>query len=377
MVIQDANKSTNIYNLTKEDPGSKETFYHMARIDVDGSFRVYKHPRNGDAPSGGNESCSSSWTEVHSIPNDICGTLIDAVAAGGHLCRAPAPDNGNQKKDHVQFKQVLNVEWPFSDYGLVRGIDEKQCICLDDCLCVVVINEGNENACWKKKFPLSNGRYRKSNTSIVLIKENIGSDKIDQSMVVVLALLLGSSAYLNILFFIASIVAFIYLYRKRLNSRWNIDSTLATNVRSYTYKELEEATRGFKQTVGKGACRTVYKGVLLSDSKSFVAVKRLGKVVEEGEKEFKTEVSAIARGLMYLHEECNTQIIQYYDIKPQNILWDEYFTPEIADFGLAKLLLAEQTRVVRTAIRGTIKYFALNGLEKHPFQLRLMFTVLV
>ena len=226
-------------------------------------------------------------------------------------------------------------------------------------------------------------------------------------------------------------MAFIYLYRKRLNSRWNIDSTLATDVRSYTYKELEEATRGFKKTVGKCAFGTVYKGVLPSDSKRFVAVKKLGKVVEEGEKEFKTKVSAIsqthhknlvcllsycdegqhrllvyeymsngslasflfgifrphwnqrvqivfgiARGLMYLHEECSTQII-HCDIKPQNILLDEYFTPRIANFGLAKLLSAEQTRVARTAIRGTIKYFALNGLEKHPFQLRLMFTVLV
>ena len=236
MFIQDANSSTNIYNLTKEDPGSKETFYHMARIDVNGSF-------SGDTPSGGNESCSSSWIEVQSIPNDICGTLIDVVAAGGGFCGAngycrspvnsngpafcscpngfspldqsnkvvgckpdfllPSCQNGNQEIDHVQFKRVLNVEWPFSDYGLVRGVDEKQCtqLCLDNCLCVVVIYEGNENACWKKKFPLSNGRYRESNTSIVLIKENIGSDKKDQSMVVVLALLLGSSAFLNILFF--------------------------------------------------------------------------------------------------------------------------------------------------------------------------------
>ncbi|KAK7854145.1 g-type lectin s-receptor-like serine/threonine-protein kinase lecrk4 [Quercus suber] len=256
MFIQDANSSTNIYNLTKEDPGSKETFYHMARIDS------IQHPRNGDTPSSGNESCSSSWIEVQSIPNDICGTLIDVVAAGGGFCgpnghcRTPVnsngpafcscpdgfspldqskkvvgckPDfllpscqNGNQKTDHVRFKRVLNVEWPFSDYVLCTQL------CLDDCLCVVVIYEGNENACWKKKFPLSNGRYRESNTSIVLIKENIGSDKKDQSMVVVLALLLGSSVFLNILFFIASIVAFV-LYRKRLNSRWNIDSTLATN----------------------------------------------------------------------------------------------------------------------------------------------------
>ncbi|KAL7204270.1 hypothetical protein ACSBR2_017356 [Camellia fascicularis] len=50
----------------------------------------------------------------------------------------------------------------------------------------------------------------------------------------------------------------------------------------------------------------------------------------------------IARGLMYLHEECSTQII-HCNIKPQNILLDEYFTPRILDFGLAKLLLAEQT----------------------------------
>ena len=59
-------------------------------------------------------------------------------------------------------------------------------------------------------------------------------------------------------------------------------------MRSYIYKELEEATKGFKQTVGKGAFETVYKGVLQSNSKRFVAVKKLGMVDEEGEKEFKT-----------------------------------------------------------------------------------------
>ena len=155
-----------------------------------------------------------------------------------------------------------------------------------------------------------------------------------------------------------------------MNSPWNTDSTLGTNVRSYTYKELEEATRGFKQIVGKEAFRTVYNGILQSNSKRFVAVKKLGKVDEEGENKFKTKVSVIsqthhknlvwlfsyrdegqhrllvyeymsngslanflfrisrphwnqrvqiafgiARGLMYLHEEYNTQII-HCDIKP-------------------------------------------------------------
>nr|POF23284.1 g-type lectin s-receptor-like serine/threonine-protein kinase lecrk2 [Quercus suber] len=65
----------------------------------------------------------------------------------------------------------------------------------------------------------------------------------------------------------------------------------------------------------------------------------------------------ISRGLMYLHEEFWTQII-YCNINPQNILLDECITPRIADFGLAKLLLAEQTRAAWAGIRGTIGYFA-------------------
>ncbi|KAL4198155.1 hypothetical protein AMTRI_Chr03g44490 [Amborella trichopoda] len=38
---------------------------------------------------------------------------------------------------------------------------------------------------------------------------------------------------------------------------------------------------------------------------------------------------------MYLHEVCESQII-HCDIKPQNILLDEFYTPKIADFGMAK-----------------------------------------
>ena len=46
----------------------------------------------------------------------------------------------------------------------------------------------------------------------------------------------------------------------------------------------------------------------------------------------------VAQGLLYLHEECSTQII-HCDIKPQNILLDDYYTARISDFGLAKLLM--------------------------------------
>lgn len=64
----------------------------------------------------------------------------------------------------------------------------------------------------------------------------------------------------------------------------------------------------------------------------------------------------VARGLLYLHEECSTQII-HCDIKPQNILLDDNFGAKISDFGIAKLLRANQTQT-NTGIRGTRGYVA-------------------
>ena len=50
---------------------------------------------------------------------------------------------------------------------------------------------------------------------------------------------------------------------------------------------------------------------------------------------------------------------------------DEYFTPRIADFGLTKLLLAEQTRVAQTGIRGTIGYFAPEWFRKASISVKV------
>ncbi|XXG48670.1 hypothetical protein AAC387_Pa02g3053 [Persea americana] len=70
----------------------------------------------------------------------------------------------------------------------------------------------------------------------------------------------------------------------------------------------------------------------------------------------------IARGLMYLHEECGNQII-HCDIKPENILLDDCFTAKISDFGLAKLLNTNQTRTT-TDVRGTKGYVAPEWFKK-------------
>lgn len=60
--------------------------------------------------------------------------------------------------------------------------------------------------------------------------------------------------------------------------------------------------------------------------------------------------------MVYLHEKCRDCII-HCDIKPENILLDDEFCPKVADFGLAKLVGRDFSRVL-TTMRGTRGYLA-------------------
>ncbi|GKV25651.1 hypothetical protein SLEP1_g35050 [Rubroshorea leprosula] len=65
----------------------------------------------------------------------------------------------------------------------------------------------------------------------------------------------------------------------------------------------------------------------------------------------------VAKGIEYLHQGCEMQILQF-DIKPHNILLDENFSPKVSDFGLAKLYPANDSVVSLTVVRGTLGYTA-------------------
>ncbi|KAI9074549.1 hypothetical protein K1719_043493 [Acacia pycnantha] len=110
------------------------------------------------------------------------------------------------------------------------------------------------------------------------------------------------------------------------------------------YSELEEATSGFSEEIGRGAGGTVYKGVL-KDGR-VAAIKRHHEA-NQLEKNLESKKSldwrrryeialGTARGLAYLHEECLEWVL-HCDIKPQNILLDSDYKPKVADFGLSKL----------------------------------------
>jgi serine/threonine protein kinase len=55
-------------------------------------------------------------------------------------------------------------------------------------------------------------------------------------------------------------------------------------------------------------------------------------------------IIGVAQGLAHLHK-CDP-IILHLDIKPQNILLDQDYTPKLADFGLAKILDGKDEDVV-------------------------------
>ncbi|KAK4754739.1 hypothetical protein SAY87_008496 [Trapa incisa] len=90
--------------------------------------------------------------------------------------------------------------------------------------------------------------------------------------------------------------------RRLLESRWisegkelRIEYSFLRKVAGvpikFRYKEIEDATDNFQAQLGQGASATVFKGILTDGTQ--VAVKRIDSQ-ERGEKEFRSEVSAIA-----------------------------------------------------------------------------------
>ncbi|XP_017418584.1 probable LRR receptor-like serine/threonine-protein kinase At5g10290 isoform X2 [Vigna angularis] len=187
-------------------------------------------------------------------------------------------------------------------------------------------------------------------------------------------------------------------------------------IKRFSWKELQIATDNFseKNILGQGGFGKVYKGILADGTK--VAVKRLTDYKSAaGDAAFQREVELIsvavhrnllrligfctttterllvypfmqnlsvayrlrelrpgepvldwptrkrvalgtARGLEYLHEQCNPRII-HRDVKAANILLDGDFEPVVGDFGLAKLVDVRNTTVT-TQVRGTMGHIA-------------------
>ncbi|XP_042982856.1 rust resistance kinase Lr10-like [Carya illinoinensis] len=146
----------------------------------------------------------------------------------------------------------------------------------------------------------------------------------------------------------------------------------------YCYSEIRKMTKNFNDKLGEGGYDTVFKVTLRSGQ--LVAVKMLGSkralvyefmpngslnkhiFLQEGSVLLSYEkildiAFGVARGIEYLHQGCDMQIL-HFDIKPHNILLDESFRPTVSDFGLAKLYSLDENNLSLTAARGTLGYMA-------------------
>ncbi|RWR88183.1 G-type lectin S-receptor-like serine/threonine-protein kinase RKS1 [Cinnamomum micranthum f. kanehirae] len=185
---------------------------------------------------------------------------------------------------------------------------------------------------------------------------------------------------------------------------------------------IAAATNNFSESnlLGKGGFGPVYKGQLLNGQA--IAVKRLSKTSTQGIKEFKNEVTliaklqhrnlvrllgygisgqekiliyeymrnksldsmifdqkrsaildwrkrfsilvGIARGILYLHEDSRFRII-HRDLKVSNILLDDDLDPKISDFGMARIFGQNQVQANTNRVVGTYGYmspeYAMDG----------------
>ncbi|KAK3142925.1 hypothetical protein QOZ80_4BG0354280 [Eleusine coracana subsp. coracana] len=312
-------------------------------------------------------------------------------------------DDKNETGMIDKFYSIQSVRLPQNSVGIPHAASATECaqVCLNDCSCTAHSYDKGGCSIWHDELINVAAKDNGEVLYLRLAAKEVQTQKSNRRGMIIRV---TCGAIIALLVFIFLLV----IWRMRKGKM--DDHGGGAGIIAFRYTYLQRATKNFSNRLGGGSFGQVFKGYL-SDSVN-IAVKRLDGV-RQGEKQFKAEVSSIgiiqhinlvkligfccegdkrllmyqympnssldnhifqnhgttlgwnikyqialgvARGLAYLHHSCRDCII-HCDIKPENILLDASYVPKISDFGMAKFLGRDFSRVV-TTMRGTIGYLA-------------------
>lgn len=356
----------NIKNITPGGYPTKETI-NMMKLDADGIFRLYSR----NLTRNGNWSAVWSSTSDKCDPKGSCGLNgycvvkdqeAECICLPGFKFVTQGNWTSGCERDFVAesckdkngssaytMEELSNIVWEDVSYSVLSSTTKDNCkqACLEDCNCEAALFTDGQN-CSKQRFPLIFGRRKSESSNLAVVKVGRPISTMDRKEPITeknlgtgrTILIIGGSFVAFGLAMVAIFGIIVYRYHVLSYKRVpNNDGTALNEVfvpRAFTYAELENITGGFKDEIGRGSFGTVYKGIL-STTRKVVAVKRLEKVLAEGEREFQNEMKVIGkthhrnlvRLLGYCHDEHHRLLV--YEYMSNGSLADILFSLEKRD----------------------------------------------